>query len=158
MSWNDGLERKKFERRWSKDEKAYREAGMTEEQILSIREMEEEQYRSNRRYHMHTQALNPSDFGDGDDDEQEDKSVLFNKFQEELSVTMEYHSDSRFGWIEEIENISLARKLKELPQSDLELITMMAFDGLSQVEIAEKLGVSHQSISKKLQRIKKFLK
>ena len=158
MSWNDGVERKKFERQWSKDEKAYREAGMTEEQILSIRNLKEEQYRSDRRYHMHTQALNPSDFGDGDDDEQEDKSVLFNKFQEELSVTMEYHSDARYGWIEEIEDVNLARKLKELPNSDLELITMIAFEGLSQVEIAEKFGVSHQSISKKLQRIKKFLK
>ena len=44
MSWNNALERKKFERRWSKDEKAYREAGMTEEQILSMREFEEDEY------------------------------------------------------------------------------------------------------------------
>ena len=157
MSWNDGVERKKFERQWSKDEKAYREAGMTEEQILSIREMEEEQYRSDRRYHTHTQTLNPSDFGDGDDEEQEDKSALFNKFQDELTVTTEYHSSSRYGWIEEIEDINLARKLKELPNSDLALITMIAFDGLSQSEIAKKMACNQSVISRKMARIKNFL-
>ena len=158
MSWNDGLERKKFERRWSQEEKAYREAGMSEEQILSMREFEEEQYRSNRRYQMHTQPLIASDFGEDEGDEKEDKSCLFNKFQTELTVTMEYRSDSRFGWIDEIENERLVIKLKQLPENDLELITMIAFDGLTQIEIAEKSNISHQSVSKKLKRLKKFLR
>ncbi len=57
MSWNNALERKKFERRWSQEEKAYREAGMTEEQILSMREFEEEQYRSNRRYQIQREYI-----------------------------------------------------------------------------------------------------
>lgn len=66
MSWNNALERKKFERGWSQEEKAYREAGMSDDQILSMREFEEEQYRSNRRYQMHTQSLSSSDFGEDD--------------------------------------------------------------------------------------------
>lgn len=157
MSWNNALERKKFERSWSREEKAYREAGMSEEQILSMREFEEEQYRSNRRYQMHTQSLSSSDFGEDESEEKEDKSCLFKKFQMELTVTVEYHTNSRYGWIDEIENEKLAVRLKQLPLSDLELITLVAFDGLGQSEIAERMHCNQSVISRKIARIKKFL-
>jgi len=158
MSWNDGVERKKFERNWSKDEKAYRGAGMSEEQILSIRELKEEQYRSERRYQMHTQPLIASDFGDDDDDEQEDKSVLLNKFQDELTVTFEYHSNSRFGWIEEIENEKLARYLLSLCEIDKEILTLLAFEERSQKEIAEITGIPYRTVKYKINRLRNNMK
>ena len=43
MSWNDGIRRKKFEENWTKEEAEFRAAGMTEEQIQSMREFDEEQ-------------------------------------------------------------------------------------------------------------------
>ena len=156
MSWNNALERKKFERRWSQEEKAYREAGMTEEQILSIRELEEEQYRSNRRYQMHTLEFEVNEFDEDDSDESD--NALFYKNLEAFSVEMPSITDnSRFGWIQEIENVDLVNKLNQLSKADLELITMIAFDELSQSEIAKKMNCNQSVISRKMTRIKNFL-
>lgn len=158
MSWNDGFERKKFEGKWERDIAKYRELGMTEEDIAVIRSIEEDEYRSERRYRMHTQSFSLSDFGGDEEEDTDDKSVLFQKFMESITVIEEYHDSSRLGWINEIEKNSLVVKLQGLSNEDLELITKIAFDGLTQQEIAEKLGISQQSISKKLKRIKKLLK
>ena len=158
MSWNNAQERKKFEANWKKEEAEFRAAGMTEEQIRSIRELEEEQYRSDRRYYSHTQPFPAGDFGEDDEEDQDDKSTLYEKFLENIAVMPEYHSSSRFGWIEEITNEELTSKLKTLSQADLELLTMFAFDEMTQAEIAVKLGISQQAVSKKLARIKKVLK
>ncbi len=66
MSWNDGYERKKFNARIKKEIAEYKAAGMTEEQITAIVSLDEDQYRSERRYHMHTQEFCESDFDDDD--------------------------------------------------------------------------------------------
>lgn len=50
MSWNDGYERKKFNARIKKEIAEYKAAGMTEEQITAIVSLDEDQYRSERRY------------------------------------------------------------------------------------------------------------
>lgn len=65
---------------------------------------------------------------------------------------------SRHGWVEEIDDPKLAKKLKKLSHDDLELLTLFAFDGYSQNEIAAFCSVSQQAISKKINRIKKYLK
>lgn len=158
MSWNNGIERKKFEANCEKEEAEFRAAGMTEEQIRSIRELEEEQYRSDRRYYSHTQPFPAGDFGDDDEEDQDDKSTLYEKFLENIAVMPEYHSSSRLGWIEEITNEELVSKLKTLSQDDLELLTMFAFDELTQAEIAEKMGCNQSVISRKLSRLKKYLR
>ncbi|MCL2298770.1 MAG: ECF-type sigma factor [Firmicutes bacterium] len=44
-----------------------------------------------------------------------------------------------------------------MPEADLELLTLVAFDGFGQAEIAAKLGVSQAAVSKKLARLKSFL-
>lgn len=50
MSWNDSYERKKFNARIKKEIAEYKAAGMTEEQITAIVSLDEDQYRSERRY------------------------------------------------------------------------------------------------------------
>ena len=157
MSWNNALERKKFERRWSKDEKAYHEAGMTEEQILSIRELEEEQYRSNRRYQMHTVKFEVNEF-DEDDSDESDNALLY-KNLEAFSVEMPPITDnSRFGWIQEIENEELARQLLSLSETDKEILTLLAFEERSQKEIAEIMGIPYRTVKYRIQRFREILK
>lgn len=43
---------------------------------------------------------------------------------------------SRHDWVEKIDDPKLAKKLKKLSHDDLELLTLFAFDGYSQNEIA----------------------
>ena len=158
MSWNDGYERKKFNARVKKEIAEYKAAGMTEEQITAIVSLDEDQYRSERRYHMHTQEFCESDFDD-DDGGDNGKSSLYKKYMEQLTVTIDSEKDTsnRYSWRDEIDNRALSIKLSGLKSDDIELITLYVFDGLTHGEIAERYGCSEQNIQKKFQRIKKFL-
>lgn len=48
MSWNDGYERKKFERKQVGQAKRFRDLGMTDEQIQEIYASDLREYRDNR--------------------------------------------------------------------------------------------------------------
>lgn len=158
MSWNDGIERKKFEANWKKEEAEFRAAGMTEEQIQSMREFDEKQYNSDRRYYCHTQPFEPLDFDPDDDDDE--KLSIFDKFKDVLTVSIDddLFSHSRYGWIEKIQNEELVSRLRLLSKNDLELITLLTFDELSQKVIAEKMKCNQSVISRKIARIRKFLR
>ena len=75
MSWNNAYERKKFNARIRREIAEYQAAGMTDEQIAEIVMFDEEQFRNDRRYRMHTQEFCESDF-DGDDGGDNGKSPL----------------------------------------------------------------------------------
>ena len=48
MSWNDGYERKKFERKQVGQAKRFKDLGMTDEQIQEIYALDLREYRNNR--------------------------------------------------------------------------------------------------------------
>ena len=156
MSWNDGYERRKFEARQKKQAEEYRALGMTEEQIQTMYEFDLAQYKSDRRYYMHTQQFTSSDFDDGEEDDSE--SSLLYKFFDELTCDIETSGHkSRYWWLEEIEDPALIRKLKTLSREDIELITLLAFDGYAKTEIAKMLGCQPYHITRKMARIKKWI-
>ena len=62
MGYNHGLEKKKFDIEWQKNEKIYRELGMTDEQISAIWEFDYETFLSDRAYLEKKQDL--SDYED----------------------------------------------------------------------------------------------
>lgn len=157
MCWNDGYERRKFEARQKKQAEEYRALGMTEEQIKEMYEFDLEQYKSDRRYHMHTQPFTSSDFDDGEDDDSE--STLLNKFFDELTLTIDSRSEqSRYWWIEEIEDEELAYRVKCLSSDEIEMLTLLAFDGYTQAEAAKKMGIPYRTFKFKLRNLKNFLK
>lgn len=156
MSWNDGYERRKFEAKQKKQAEEYRALGMTEEQIQTMYEFDLEQFKSERRHRMHTQQFTSSDFDEGEADDSE--STLFDKFFDELTCTIETSGEhSRYWWVEEIEDADLCKRIKSLSVDDIELITLYAFDGYTQDEIAIKFSCAKQNIQKKFRRIKNFL-
>ena len=155
MAWNDGKERKTFEAEQKRLRKIYLEHGLTEEAIQALYEFDKEQYNARRRNAIHTQRL---DFDSIEFDDKETDNPLFEKFLEFLSTEDEFVPEGRFGWIETIENHRLAKGLKQLKESDLEVLTQMYFEGYSQREVAINLGVTEANISKKIRRIKIFLK
>ena len=156
MSWNNAYERKKFEARQKKQAEEYRAIGMTEEQIQTMYEFDLEQFKSDRRYHSHTQSFIPDDFDESEDDDE--KLSIFDKFKDVLTTSIDdSNKKSRYWWIEEIENPHIAQRIKLLSQEDLELLTKRLIDGYTQMEIANFFGISQKNISKKLQRIRIFL-
>ena len=155
MAWNNGLERKKFEAEQAKLAAEYRAAGMSEEQIQKMYEFDLGVFHGNRSYAEHTQPFPESPFEDGDDGQ----SPLYERFPEALTVTMDLPvGNSRYAWIDEIENPQLLAAIRTLSADELELITQIVFEELSQREIAMALGVTQPAISQKLKKILIFFK
>lgn len=108
MSWNNAYERKKFNARIKREIAEYQAAGMTEEQIAEIVLFDEEQFRNDRRYRMHTQEFCESEFDD-DEGGENGKSPLYQKYMEQLTVSIDDEKvrTDRYGWVEDIKNIEL---------------------------------------------------
>lgn len=152
MKWNNGKERAKFEREQERLKNQYMQAGMPEEKIQAMRNLDEQFFNATRREAEHTQRLDLKMFdGETTDD---GRNPLLAKFTDSLTVDLDLSGVSRYSWIEEIENESLAKALKSLPLNYLEILTMLVMDGMTQTEIAHERGVSQQYISQIFQKIK----
>ena len=55
---------------------------------------------------------------------------------------------SRYWWINEIEDETIVDVLHGLSETDIEIITMYAYENYSQEEIGESLNLSQQYVSK----------
>lgn len=154
MKWNDGLERALFMKEQAKLRKQYLAAGMTEEQIRALYRFDLNWYKSRRREAVHTQRL---DIQSGEDEDINKDNPLYKKFFEKLAVEDNHADYSRFGWIEEIEDERLKAAVGQLTEKEREMIAML-LEGFNQNEIAAYFGVKKAAISRKIWRIKNFLK
>ena len=157
MGWNNAYERKKFEAKQKKQAEEYRALGMSEEQIQIMYEFDLEQFKSERRYRMHTQPLQVEEFEENDADESD--NTLLNEFFDELTCTIETSGDkSRYWWVEEIEDEALARRVKSMASEEIEMITLLVFEGYTQIEASQKMGMPYRTFKFKFRNIKDFLK
>ena len=154
MSFNNGNERRKLNAKWEHLRVQYREAGMSEDAIQAMYEFDLGVLNSERAYITNTMTVS----GAADDCAAKETSD-FKQYEKAVTVTDTYHeTKSRFGWIGEIEDERLLSALENLSDSDLELITLYAYEGYDTVEISKAFGKTKQNISKKIQRIANFIK
>ena len=152
MEWHDGTERRRFEREQAELRKQYLATGMTEEQIQALYAHDREWYKSRRREAVHTQRL---DIQTSEDEDINKDNPLYKKFFEKLAVEDNHADYSRYGWIDELENEELAKAVNALSDTDKELLTML-INGFTQSEIGAEMGVSQQSVSKRIKKIQKI--
>ena len=62
MSWNNGYERKRFEKKLKKQREIYAKQGITNSQIEEIEKLDWEIFNSDRRFFTHNQPLEFDDF------------------------------------------------------------------------------------------------
>ncbi len=154
MEWHDGTERRRFEREQAELRKQYLAAGMTEEQIQALHAYDREWYKSRRKEAVHTQRL---DIQTSEDEDINKDNPLYKKFFEKLAVEDNHDDYSRYGWIDELENEELAKAVNSLSDTDKELLTML-INGFTQSEIGAEMGVSQQSVSKRIKKIQRFFR
>lgn len=144
---------KEFNRKQLKRRKEYEAIGMTKDQIQKIEDFDKQQFSRDIAYMRRTQSLpyNIEDF------EFEGQNPLLYFFLDQLSCNMDLLHTSRYWWLEEIEDERLSKKLRKLSEDDLELLTLLIFDGFSQAKVAQKIKCSQKAISKKYIKIKLFL-
>lgn len=152
MSWNNGKEKKKFDKQQERQAEEYRQYGMSEKDIQEMYQFDLEMLRKERVFRIHNQPIQDK----FDDKFDESKSPMLGKFFDKFSIFNDF-SDNRYWWIEEIDNQELVKRLKMLSEGDIEILTLI-IEGYKQVEIAQLYSVSSATISKKLKRIRNFLK
>ncbi len=156
MNWNNGYERKRFDKEQKRRAEEYRKLGMSEAQIREMYLFDLAWFKSKRRYYTHTQAFTSGAFDVSNEDNFE--SALYEMFSVALSTATDKPiNHSRFCWVEAIEDPVLVQKIKRLNENDLELLTLFAFDGYTLTEIGKIYRCTPQNIYKKYKRIKNNL-
>lgn len=140
MSYNHGMEEKKFNEYWNEISEEYRKAGMTKEQIISMLEFEREIFNSDRRYRENTVELFDSDTN------------------QNLQIYDDYSTTKRYGWIDEIDDMETYEKIMALPEIWVEAFTMYIFDGYSQRQISSILLRNQSNISRAIDKIAEILR
>ena len=155
MSFNKGLELKKFEAHWEKLRIEYAAAGMTEESIQKMYDYDRQQFNAERTHLERTQDLSTDTFECSEDE----NSPLMKRYQDAISVTDHYHeTKSCFGWVGEIEDENLLSALEKLSDDDLQLVTLYFYEGYSTTELSKVYHIAQQNISKRIMKITKLLK
>lgn len=147
MSWNNGRERKLFEKRQAILTEQYRSVGMTEEQIKKMYEFDLAVFRSERIYYTHTQALEICSDNSGE------VVCDVSNFLLECQTEKFRGYSNRHWWIDELEKLYQAAM--SLTEEEKELVTLYVFEGYTQKEIANKYRCSQVAICKRLDKIKK---
>lgn len=148
MCWNDGYERKRFEKKLKKQREEYKKQGMTDAQIEKIEKKDWEIYRSDRCYYSHTQPLEFED----DNFDKEDCTPLCKFFSEELCDYIHPDYSNPHWWIDEIEDEHILRQIKKLNLEEIEVLTLVVFEGLQRKEAALVLGISVDSVDRKFRK------
>ena len=137
MAYNYAKEKRKFDAEWKRKASWYRKEGMSEDDIEEMRRFDLEQFNRDRAYESRRRPLETACGS--------------------CYTLMPERNSGRGGWIEELSDPRLSAKLRELPEADLELLTLLCVDGCSQTQAAHVLGFTQQAVSKRLRKIKKHL-
>lgn len=148
MSWNDGIERKKFENAEAKQEKEFRKLGMTDDQIQEIYQLDLEVYKGNRVYAIHNQSLEA--MADEEDNPQQPTALI-----ENFTVYITSDRSDPYWWINEIEDKVLLAAVKALSDDEKLIIKLKVFDKLSQDKVAKIMGVSRYAFIRRWNQIRK---
>ena len=140
MGYNHGLEKKKFDIEWQKNEKLYRELGMTDEQIASIKEFDYETFLSDRAYLEKKQDL--SDYEDT---------------LQSSDCTID-ECDIEENWHKYITDIDKRRKLSELRPEQRRAYYLCKVINLAQRDVAVIINKPQPSIARWIVKISKILK
>lgn len=145
---NYGKEYIKFEKRMKNQAQEYLKAGMNSEQIEAIYQFDKEQFLSDLRYYRHNISLESCETIS------EDMNSLMKKYPEAFASKKESDLDNdRYAWINEIEDPTLYAMIKSLSAKDIELLTLYAFEGYTQKQTADILGISQQTVSNRIKSI-----
>ncbi len=156
MTFNYGLEKKKFDEAWAALRKCYQDCGMDPESIEKMHEFDWDQFKAARIEAMHTQEMTVPADTDEDDDL---TPQLAKKFPEQFTTSYDtFGSHNRYWWLEELNNPCLTFGLAKLTEDDREILTMYIIDGLTEKEIALKRNTYQPKICRQLERIFSYFK
>ena len=88
----------------------------------------------------------------------EGKSPYYAYYFDSFSTEQTPNEEREYWWLDEIENDSLYKAIMKLTPKRRELVQLLVFDGYSQVDAAEKLGISQGTVWNQWEKIVNLLK
>ena len=158
-SFNYRAEKSRFDILWNRLAVEYREAGMSPEAIEEMRQFDWDEFKRRRNCCLHETLFSELEPVEESDDP--DPAVPNSRIIKQMVVSDTYADtpkSNQYQWLKEITSPTLLNQLLLLSDSDLALINAYMFEGLSQKEISEMLGVNQSVVSRKIKRIKNILK
>lgn len=137
MAYNYAREKRKFDAEWKQKALWYRKEGMSEEDIEAMHSFGLAQFNRDRAYESRRRPLETACGS--------------------CYVRVPEADTGRYSWIDEVSDPQLAARLLKLSERDIELLTLLIYDGLSQTEAADILGRKQYDISRQFARILKSL-
>ena len=134
MAYNYAREKRKFDAEWKRKALWYRKEGMSEEDIEAMYRFDLVQFNRDRAYESRRRPLETA-----------------------CGSCYIQRPSERYSWIYEVSEPQLVEKLRRRAESDIELLTLLIYDGLSQTEAADVLGRKQYDISRQFARILKSL-
>ena len=137
MAYNYAKEKRKFDAEWKRKALWYRKEGMSEDDIEAMYHFDLAQFNRDRAYESRRRPL---------------ETACGTCYIQAPEVPSE-----RYSWIDEVSDQQLADRLLKLSESDIELLTLLIYDGISQTEAADILSRKQYDISRQFARILKSL-
>lgn len=139
MAYNHGVAKAIFEAEWKKKAAEYRKHGMPEEKIASMREFEEEVFKSDRKFY---EGLT---------------DYILDEHSPDLIYEDTYQIND-FMWLDLIEDEEVYKQLMALPKEWLVIFTLNKLEGYTQKELSSIFSTTQQNISLRIGKIAEILK
>ena len=157
MGWNNFVEKQKFQREEKELEEYYRQQGVSETDIGIIRKMNRELFNQDRSFYTRNTSLEQNT----EDMPEEGQNPLMAQYRYELSEELGVDKEADLWWINQIEDKSLHHAVNGLSIQQKHLLQLAVIEEIpekgrllkSQLEIAEKMGLTRQAVNARLQTI-----
>lgn len=155
MKINISKEYLRFEKEKQEKRKIYDNLNMNVEQIEQIEAIDKKIFRNDINYNAHNIPLYSGDY-EYEEKNMEKKSIV--SHIKNIYEEMDYSLSGRYYWIDEISSDVLLNEIHKLNAFEIEVITLVAFDGYSKNEAAKKLNVSYDKVQYCFKKIQNRLK
>lgn len=152
MSFNNGYERKLFNRQQKRQAAQYRRAGMSEESIQAMFAYDHAAFCLYRREKEH--AADPSAMVTDDENTGDSRYMDMDELPADTPLVL---YGSRYSWIDEIDDPELHKTIVAMKQDYIEIITLM-MEGYQQNDITKIIGISPSTLNEKVMRIREKIK
>lgn len=155
MKINISKEYLRFEKEKQEKRKIYDNLNMNVEQIEQIEAIDKKIFRNDINYNAHNIPLYSGDY-EYEEKNMEKKSIV--SHIKNIYEEMDYSLSGRYYWIDEISSDVLLNEIHKLNAFEIEVITLVAFDGYSKNEAAKILNVSYDKVQYSFKKIQNRLK
>lgn len=154
MKFNYKLARGIMEAKFKPVKEICIKAGMSDEAIKEIHDMYLDELNSDRQHYTYNISLDAMTFSDNEEFD-ESCSPLYKRYLERFSVQQcEISKWGREDWIQDLDSKKMFLWVKQISDTDKEILTYIIEGELLKKEIAEILGCSPSTISKHLKKMR----